>query len=266
MATTGWFSVMLTALLASSTPAITLEGHPVGFKLQDFRGGWHNLDDVPANKLVVIAFLQADCPLSGLYAPKLAELAKGYDKKGVAFFGVDANRLDAPSALARFAREQDLPFPLLKDLGNELADRLGAERAPEVFVLDHDRVVRYRGRVDDQFSFGVHRPAPTKRDLAVALDDLLAGRTVATPRTDAVGCKISRRGKTDKNASVNYSRHVARVLRDRCVACHREGRNRSLFVGVVQRRLRLGRDDRRGRSRRSHAALARQPRVRQVLQ
>ncbi len=144
MATTVWISVLFTAMLASSTPARTSEGHPVGFKLQDFRGGWHNLDDVAASKLVVIAILRADCPLAGLYAPKLAELAREYDKKGVVFFGVDANRLDAPSALARFAREQDLPFPLLKDVGNELAGRLEVERMPEVFVLDHDRVVRYR--------------------------------------------------------------------------------------------------------------------------
>jgi peroxiredoxin/mono/diheme cytochrome c family protein len=223
MATTWWFSVLLTVMLGFSSPALSPEGHAVGFKLQDYRGGWHNLEDVPASKLVVIAFLRADCPLARLYAPKLAELARNYEKKEVAFFGVDANRLDAPSALARFAREQDLPFPLLKDVGNELAGRLEVERSPEVFVLDHDRVVRYRGRVDDQFSFGVHRPAPTKRDLAAALDDLLAGRAVATPRTEAVGCKISRAGKTDENAAVNYSKHVARILRDRCVACHREG-------------------------------------------
>jgi hypothetical protein len=76
---------------------------------------------------------------------------------------------------------------------------------------------------DARARFGVHRPAPTKRDLAAALDDLLAGRAVATPRTEAVGCKISRAGKTDENAAVNYSKHVARILRDRCVACHREG-------------------------------------------
>ena len=83
----------------------------------------------------------------------------------------------------------------LKDVGNELADRLGVERTPEVFVLDADRVVRYRGRVDDQFGFGVHRPAPTRRDLAAALDDLLAGRPVATPRTEPVGCRIGRVAK-----------------------------------------------------------------------
>src|ERR1700721_547439 len=124
MTTTGWFSVLLTAMLEFSAPALSSDGHAVDFKLQDFRGGWHNLEDVPASKLVVIAFLRADCPLDSLYAPKLAELARKYEKKEVTFFQTDVNRLDAPSALARFAREQHLPLPLLKDVGNELAGRL----------------------------------------------------------------------------------------------------------------------------------------------
>ena len=115
-----------------------------------------------------------------------------FETKGVAFFGVDANQQDGVTAMARFANENDLPFPLLKDVGNELADRLGVERTPEVFVLDAERVIRYRGRVDDQFGFGVHRPRPTRRDLAAALEELLAGRAVAIAKTEPVGCRIGR--------------------------------------------------------------------------
>ena len=43
--------------------------------------------------------------------------------------------------------------PLLKDVNNVIADQFGAIRTPEMFVLDADRVVRYWGRVDDQFGF-----------------------------------------------------------------------------------------------------------------
>ncbi len=43
------------------------------------------------------------------------------------------------------------------------------ERSPEVFVLDERRLVRYRGRIDDQYGVGVQRPQPTRRDLAIAL-------------------------------------------------------------------------------------------------
>ncbi len=223
MMTSGWFSILLTTMLAWSPPGEFPGGNPVSFKLQDFRGAWHGIDETGQNKAVVVAFLGTECPLASLYAPRLGELARAYEKKGVAFFGVNSNRQDAPSALSRFAREYDLPFPLLKDVGNELADRLGVERTPEVFVLDAGRVVRYRGRVDDQFGFGVHRPAPTRRDLAAALEDLLAGRPVATTRTEPVGCRIGRVAKGRGDAAVTYSKQVSRILRDRCVACHREG-------------------------------------------
>jgi peroxiredoxin len=223
MPTSGSVSILLAASLAWIPPDSVPKDRPVAFALQDFRGAWHRLDDVRANKLVVIAFLGTECPLASLYAPRLAELARAYEKKGVTFFGVDANQQDAPSALARFAREHDLPFPLLKDVGNELADRLGVERTPEAFVLDPQRVVRYRGRVDDQFRFGVHRPDPTRRDLAAALDDLLAGRPVATPRTEVAGCRIGRVQEPSGSSNVTYSQQVSRILRDRCIACHRSG-------------------------------------------
>jgi peroxiredoxin/mono/diheme cytochrome c family protein len=210
--------VALSALVAGADT-----GRPVDFRLQDFRGAWHPLDEARESKLVVIAFLGTECPLASQYAPRLADLARSYGHKGVVFYGVDANQQDAPSALARFAREHDLPFPFLKDVGNELADRLQVERTPEAFVLDTERQVRYRGRVDDQFGFGVHRPAPTRRDLAEALDALLAGRPVATSRTEPAGCRIGRVSKTQQAGGVTYAKHVARILRDRCVACHREG-------------------------------------------
>src|SRR5438045_4053933 len=132
MPTPTWFSILLTASLAWAPPAPSSGGRPIEFRLQDFRGTWHGLDEVRGSKLVVIAFMGTECPLASLYAPKLAGLARTYAKDGVTFFGVDANDQDGPTALSRFAREQDLPFPLLKDMGNELADRLGVERTPEV--------------------------------------------------------------------------------------------------------------------------------------
>ena len=55
--------------------------------------------------------------------------------------------------MAAYARVHDIEFPLLKDLGNAVADRLGAQRTPEVFVLDQNASVRYRGRIDDQYGF-----------------------------------------------------------------------------------------------------------------
>jgi len=194
----------------------------VSFRLQDFRGAWHSSDEVRDRKLIVLAFLGVDCPVADRYASTLAGLSREFGPNGVAFFALDANRQDGATAMGRFAEANKLPFPFLKDAGNVLADRLGVGHTPEVVVLGEDRTVRYRGRVDDQFAPGVRRPSPTRRDLAVALGELLAGREVSTPTTEAVGCRIGR-VRPPGTGPVTYSGRVARVMQDRCVACHRPG-------------------------------------------
>ncbi len=123
--------------------------------------------------MIVLAFLGVDCPVANRYATTLAELAREFGPQQVAFFAVDANRQDGLTAMGRFAEANKLSFPFLKDAGNVLADRLGVERTPEVVVLDEDRKVRYQGRIDDQLRPTAHRPAPTRRDLAKALGELL---------------------------------------------------------------------------------------------
>lgn len=196
----------------------------VEFRLQSHRGAWHTLDEARDRKVVVLAFLGTECPLAEAYAPRLAEIARNFEKRGVGFFGVDANQQDGPVAIGRFADKHSLPFPILKDVGNGLADRLGAERTPEVFVLDESRAVVYRGRIDDQYAIGIHRPSPTRHDLVDALDAVLAGRPVATPRANAVGCTIGRATKTSaERGAVTYAREVSRILQSHCVTCHRPG-------------------------------------------
>jgi peroxiredoxin/mono/diheme cytochrome c family protein len=191
-----------------------------GFKLQDFRGASHALDDVRDRKVVVLAFLGVECPLANQYAPRLVELVRSFEPKGVAFFAIDANQHDGPAAMGRFANANDLLVPFLKDVGNELADQLAVERTPEVIVLDAKRAIRYRGRIDDQFALGVRRTEPTRRDLAVALDELLAGKEVSVARTEPVGCRISRVRRPGKG-EITYAKQIAQILGKRCAACHR---------------------------------------------
>jgi hypothetical protein len=54
-------------------------------------------------------------------------------------------------------------------------------------------------------------------------DELLADRPVTTRHTETAGCKINRSNKPNNESPFTYAKHVARIRRDRCVACHREG-------------------------------------------
>ncbi len=186
--------------------------------------------------------------LSPRHMPRrLGELARDFGKRGVAFFGVDANEQDGPVAIGRFAERHGLPFPILKDVGNGLADRIGAERTPEVFVLDESRAVVYRGRIDDQYAIGIHRPSSTRHDLVNAFDAVLAGRPVATPRTDAVGCRIGRVTKSVQGGAVTYAKDVARILQSHCVDLPPTRRDRPVLADRLPPGGRLVEHDRRGR-------------------
>jgi thiol-disulfide isomerase/thioredoxin len=219
----------LAALMAGALAARAEDrSSPVGktvpdCTLQDYRGGERRLGELAKGKLTVVAFTGLECPVAKAYAPRLGELAREYEPKGVSFIVVNSNQQDSPSAIGQQLRELKLPYTVYKDAGNVVADLFGARRTPEVFVLDASRTVRYHGRIDDQYGVGTSRPKPTHRDLAAALDELLAGKPVTTPVTEAPGCFIGRVVKETRPGGVTYTKHIAGILQKRCVECHRPG-------------------------------------------
>jgi peroxiredoxin len=193
------------------------------FTLTDTTGKTWSLAGLKDRKAVVVLFLGTECPINNAYLPRLTELSRAYEPRGVPFVALNANRQDSPAAVAEHARKNALPFPVLKDAGNVVADRFGAERTPEAFVLDAEHVVRYRGRIDDQYGVGYRRPKATRNDLAEALDEMLAGRTVTQPQTPVAGCYIARVARPQSETTVTYSKDVAPILQQHCQGCHRPG-------------------------------------------
>ncbi|MCA9174060.1 MAG: redoxin domain-containing protein [Planctomycetales bacterium] len=192
------------------------------FELRDFRGKTWSLRE-SGDRTIVLAFLGTECPLVQFYAKRLEELQAEYAERGVVVVGIDSNLQDSLAELASFARRHDLTYPLLKDPGNRVADQLGAERTPEVFLLDRQRHVRYRGRIDDQYTYGIARTKPTQRYLRDAIEALLGNRPVALAETETVGCHIGRVLTPQTDSDVTYSNQIARIFQQRCVECHRPG-------------------------------------------
>jgi peroxiredoxin len=193
------------------------------FTLRDYRGAERSLAEFSDKKVVVIVFVGCECPLAKLYGLRLTELAKSYESKSVAFIGVNSNQQDSATEIGEYAKNHGIPFPILKDVGNAIADRLGAVRTPEAFVLDAKRVIRYHGRIDDQYGIGFARPKAEHKELVAAIDELLAGKPVSVASAEAPGCYIGRVQKSGKSGSVTYARDVAPILQKRCVECHRAG-------------------------------------------
>ena len=118
----------------------------------------------------------------------MEQLAQDYKSKGINVIGVNANNTESVDAVKAHASEKHLSFTILKDPGNKLADRLGAQFTPEAYVLDVSNKLVYHGRIDNS------RDASqvNSSELREALDALLAGKPVEKTTSKAFGCTIKR--------------------------------------------------------------------------
>jgi peroxiredoxin len=211
-------SVMLLSHASAASAALDLE-----FKMGDHRGRQWTMQDFEDSKLIAFVFMGTECPLAKLYAGRLEELHQEFRDRGVSIVGVNANTQDSLTEIGHWVDQYNLKFPVLKDRNNRLADLLEAERTPEVVLVDAERQIRYRGRIDDQYIVGRARHEVRRRDLAIAIGELLDGRDVSVPSTEPVGCHIGRVRHREPKGEITYASHVAAIFNNRCRECHRRG-------------------------------------------
>jgi hypothetical protein len=161
-------------------------------RLSDTAGQSHEpLKPVAGRKATVVIFTLLDCPIANAFAPEINRLVADYSARGVACFLAHADR-DLTAADAR-KHAADFAFhcPVLLDSQHALAKALGATRTPQAFLLDATGKTLYQGRINNLFAdYGTRRQVVTQHDLRNALDAVLAGKPVAQPVTEAVGCHI----------------------------------------------------------------------------
>ena len=220
---------IIALVLSGSTSTLQGDDHDslppqaTPFSIMDINGRKLALTETPSHQLTVICFLGTECPLAKLYAGRLQKIADEFGDRDVRFIGLNSNRQDSADELKRFVADQKMQFPCGKDFDNVIADQLEVRRTPEVIVVGQNRKIRYRGRIDDQYSPGVSRSQPDRHDLKIAIKELLAGKPVSVPQTEPEGCLLGRVTQPVDDATVTWCDQVSRVLRKHCIECHHAG-------------------------------------------
>ncbi len=158
------------------------------FTLEDYNGVKHSLTDYKTSKAIVLMFIATQCPISNSYNTRMVDLQKDYGSKGVTFVGINANKQESVEDIKEHAKAHGFVFPILKDVNNVLADKLGASVTPEIYVLNSDFDILYHGRIDDSS----REDKVSSKDLRAALDLVLSGKPVQVTETKAFGCSIKR--------------------------------------------------------------------------
>ena len=186
------------SLAALALPSVSAEGGeptPVAigktvgdFRLPDSAGREQSLSKLKGKQATALIFVSTRCPVSNMYNERMQKVAEDYRAKGVAVVGINSNKEETVMEIASHAKEKGLSFTILKDIGNRVADQLGAGRTPEVFLLDASGKLVYHGALDN-----AQNPAMVNtHHLRNAIDAVISGKPVEKAEVKAFGCTIKR--------------------------------------------------------------------------
>lgn len=146
--------------------------------------------NVRPDRISCFFFVTVDCPIANRYAPEISRIMKEYSRRQVDFYIVYVDASHGVEAVEKHAREYGLKATLVRDIKHEIVQKVFASITPEVAVVREDSLL-YRGRIDGSYvEHGAPVNTPYRRDLRIALDELLGGGKVTVKETTAVGCPI----------------------------------------------------------------------------
>lgn len=161
------------------------------FELPDTTGTMWSVAHSDSAPATAVVFTCNHCPYALAWQDRIADVARDYAARGVRVLAINANDAgryprDSLDAMRERLSREDWPLPYLHDATQEVARAYGAKVTPDVFVLDADRRLRYRGAPDSDYD----DPGAGARWLRDALDAVLAGDEPARAETKPVGCSI----------------------------------------------------------------------------
>ena len=177
------------------------------FDLPGVDGKRYSLDTFKRCRALVVVFSCNHCPYVVGSEDRMIRFYLQYAPHGLAFVAINSNETDNHPTdsfehMVTRAWEKGFPFAYLRDESQQTALAYGALRTPHYFAFARDSggggvrwYLRYTGRMDDSPRVPGKE---TTRELADAVDALLAGRRPAVEKTNPIGCNVKWKGQPAK--------------------------------------------------------------------
>lgn len=177
---------------AEETAAKAEVGKPApAFTLKTVDGKEHSLAEFKG-KTVVLHWQSATCPWERAYQPVLNDLAAKFADKGVVFIAINSNHTETPEQIKAKAEAEKMPYPILIDKGNVVADAYAARFTPHMFVIDGEGVLRYMGGIEKPPTSPGGAGKSDEQYLEPVITAVSAGKESPYSETKATGCTIKR--------------------------------------------------------------------------
>jgi len=185
------------ATAPAAKPTAVKIGQPApDFTLLDHTGKKHRLSDY-ADKVVVLEWLNQECPYSVRAVPVVKALSTKYAEKGVVWLGVESTHWRKPEENDKYARDKELKYPILMDNEGKVGRLYGARTTPHIFVINKGTLA-YMGALHDDPQ-GKKAASEIRNYVDEALTAILGGKDVPLAETTPWGCSV--KYKTDAPAA-----------------------------------------------------------------
>jgi peroxiredoxin len=194
------FALAACLLAPVATPAFAAvePGKPApDFSVTDYKGQPFKLSD-HKGKVVVLEWTNHQCPfvVKHYETGNMQKVQKDAAEKGVAWVSIVSS---APGKQGNVTPEE--AQKIVTDVGATITTKIldtdgtvgklyGASTTPQMVVIDKDGNVAYYGAIDDDSSANPEAVKTAKNHVTAAIDDLVAGRAVATAQTQPYGCGV----------------------------------------------------------------------------
>jgi peroxiredoxin len=168
-------------------------GYAPDFELPGTNGTVHHLAKyLETYRAIAVVFLSNQCPEVQLYLDRLKQLQQELSPQGFTLIGINANDAEQYpeedfDSMKQFAEQNQLNFPYLRDVTQDVAYSFGAEKTPHVFLLNQAGILCYRGGIDDHPESSEAAQVAYLRN---AILSMLAGETIAQTITEPCGCAL----------------------------------------------------------------------------
>jgi len=177
------------------------------FELTGIDGNSYTLDSFREARVLTIVFSANHCPTAQAYEERINKLSADYAPGEMQLVAISSNHPgavcleelgysdlgDTFEEMKIRAADKAYNYPYLYDGDDQkVAMAYGAVATPHVFIFDEERMLRYRGRIDEMED---PYQEPRKLDARNAIDALLAGKPVPVEITKAFGCSMKWKSK-----------------------------------------------------------------------
>jgi thioredoxin-related protein len=165
-------------------------------KMKDISGKMISFADARKENGLLVMFSCNTCPYVIKNQDRTNEIIAHAAKNKVGVIILNSNEAkrgsdDSFDEMKKYAAGQQYGNAFYTvDENSAMADAFGANRTPECFLFGKENKLIYHGAIDDN---PTDAAAVTRKHLAVAIDEMVAGKEVSVKFSRSVGCTIKRK-------------------------------------------------------------------------